>query len=275
MAELQRTADHLSELRASQPYAYGTHLAGEPSPAAHGLLLGETRYDPGVHSPDMISLLSLNEMVTGDPYVQQRLPAQPLDMTIVLHEPASNDFFHNGPKKILLGKLLKEALRESRSGLSGHTQVYSVGEAATKDADLETTVVTTSGDPLVDAKLVQDLTRDSIGIVISDFSALPVQQLRNRFDRTVGIKTTDAYDLALPADRGVIRIGDTEVNTDKPRDLARLNEALQTMHVETMQVLGKAGLLMAAVTFDTTSKHGFDLRAADASIAKAVGRLQQ
>ena len=275
MVELRRTADQLSELRASQPYAYGSHFALEPSTSSQGLLLGESRYEPGVHSPDMIALLSLNEMVTGDPYVQQRLPVQPLDMTIVLHEPASNDFFHNGPKKILLGKLLKEALRESRSGLSGHTQIYSVGEAATKDSDLETTVVETSGDPIEDSKTIHNLTRDNIAFVVSDFAALPLSGLVKGFNQTIGIKTSDTLDLALPANRGVIRIANTEVNTNKPAELARLNEALVNVHKESMAALGKAGLLMASVVFDSTSKYGFDLRSTDASIAKAVGRLQQ
>lgn len=275
MSELRHTADQLSEIRASQPFSFGSHLSGEPSTSSQGLLLGETRFDPGSHSPDLIALMSLNEMVTGEPYVQQRLPAQPLDMTIVLHEPASNSFFRNGPKKLLLGKLLKEALRESRPGLSGLTHVYSVGEAATKDADLETTVVSTSGDPMVDSKVIQDLTRDNISFVISDFESLPVDQLAKKFSQTVGIKTMDTLDLAIPANRGIIRIGDTEVNTDKPQELARLNKALQNHHKAHMVALGKTGLLMAAVTFDGQSRHGFDLRSADANIAKAVRRLQQ
>jgi len=278
MANLEKTEAALADYAANRGLLFGIHDAEEFKVGAQGRDVGEIPFDPAQHDVSAINPLSIWESVTGEPHVRVALPERPLHLTIVTQHRAAgrSDYPQMNQARQRLASELGAAINESLPGITDRAWNYAVGEAVEGVADSDVEVIDTNGDPLVEARTIAELCRDGLTFVISDFLALPLE--REACSGAVAIKANHAFDIALPAGYGSLptNIRGGEVNTDKPRELVRVNRSLQERHDRTAQRLETAGIAMAHILFNWRDypTQGFDMELADERIAAAISALQ-
>jgi hypothetical protein len=187
-----------------------------------------------------------------------------------------SDFYQMNAARQRLAGELSDAVSEALPGITDHAWSYAIGESAGIGADRDVEVIDTNGDPLVEAQTIAELCQGGLTFVISDFLALPLEQAD--CPTTVAIKANHSYDLELPAGYGRLptNVEGGEVNTDKPRELTRVNRAQQEQHDQIVARLEAAGIAVAQVLFNWKDQplSGFGVEAADQGIAGAISRLE-
>ncbi len=276
MSELSLTQDVLSEMAANGLDGYGTHLLADVQTGIPGLVLSEVDYNPRRDSPTAIVMSSVREMVTGQPQVRQYAPQQLLSANVIIHERGSTDSYGISEAKRHMAAELRQAITESMPGLTDEVTTYAVGEKAGLYHDLDIEAWTTDGDPLTDAKTISELCRDGLAFVIGDFLQLPLERVSGAsYPATVAVKTNHRIEMALPANVGTLpTIGGGEVNTNKPKELQRVNEALASLHAETIARLGRLGIAVAHIVLAPHFTAGYETTAADRAISRAISRIQ-
>jgi len=276
MTELHRTQEALAEIAASDLAGYGTHLLSDVQTGVLGLVLGEVDYDPRRDVPTAIVMSSVREMATGQPQVRQYVPQQLLTANVIIHERASTDSYGIHEAKRHMAAELQQAIAESMPGLTDEVVTYAVGEMASVHHGQEIEVRTTDGNPLTDAKTISELCRDGLAFVISDFLRLPLDEVPGAsYPATVAVKTNHRIEMALPAGVGTLTtIGGGEVNTNKPKELQRVNELLTRLHAGTIERLGRVGIGVAHIVLAPKLQAGYKITEADKAISDAVSHIK-
>jgi hypothetical protein len=278
MANLERTESAIAEFTANRGLIFGIHETEEFKVGGVGRDVGEVVFDPAQHDASAINPLSIWESVLGEPHVRLAVPERPLHVNVVAHHRSSgkSDFYQMNAARQRLAGELSDAISESLPGITDRSWNYVIGEAAEGSGDSDVEIIRTNGDPVAEAKTIAELCRDGLTFVISDFLALPLEQAGCQ--TTVAIKANHSYDLKLPAGYGRLptNLEGGEVNTEKPRELARVNRAQQEQHGQTVARLEAAGITVAQVLFNWKDQPltGFDAEAADQGIATAISRLE-
>jgi hypothetical protein len=217
-------------------------------------------------------------MVLGEPHVRVAVPERPLHVTVVTHHRSAgkSDFYQMNAARQRLAGELSGAISESLPGITDRAWSYAIGEAVEESIESDVEIIRSNGDPLAEAKTIEELCQNGLTFVISDFLALPLDI--SDHSTTVAIKANHSFDLALPAGFGSLptNVGGGEVNTDKPKDLGRVNQAQLEKHQQTVARLEAAGIAVAQVLFNWIDypREGFDIEAADQHIAGAILELQ-
>ena len=278
MTNLEQTESAIAGFTANRGLLFGIHEAEEFKVGGVGRDVGEVMFDPAKHDAGAINPLSIWESVLGEPHVRVAIPERPLHINVISHHRSSgiSDFYQMNAARQRLAGELSNAISESLPGVTDRSWNYAIGEAVEEPGDPDVEVIGTNGDPVVEAKTIAELCRDGLTFVISDFLALPLE----RADRltTVAIKANHSYDLELPAGHGSLptNVKGGEVNTEKPKELARVNQAQQEQHDQTVARLEAAGITVAQVLFNWKNHplSGFDIEAADQGIARAISGLE-
>ncbi len=280
MSLLPESEVAFAEVAASESYTFGAHTGPEVLAGAQGRDVGEMTFDATLHDPADINPLSLWQQITGEPQVDMVIPDRPLHFNVVAHQRRSTeaDYFDIHRSKRELAGTVVSALEQSLPGMTDKVWSYEVGEAATQDAPDHVEVITTNGDPAVDAAQVADLCQDGLAIVISDFLSLPIESTpKATFPYTVAIKANHPLDLSLPANCGRVPSGvmGGEVNTDDPRVLKEVNRAMEKAHNDTITRLEEVGIAVGQIILNRRVHpvFGFDIDAADLEIATAIRSL--
>lgn len=276
MSELHHTQEALAEIAANGLDGFGTHLLSDVQRGVPGLVLGEVVYDPKRDMPGAIVHSSVRELVTGRPQVRQYAPQQLLTANVIIHDRKSTDSFGMYEAKTNVATELRQALRESMPGLTDEVFSYAVGETAGTRRGQDMEIRATNGDPLVDAKTIGDLCKNGLSFIISDFLNLPLEKVPGaRYPATVGVKINHPIEIKLPPNVGTLpTIAGGEVNTNKSKQLQRVNEALQSLHNDTVRQLGRLGIGVAHVVIAPKLRAQYDVTVADTAISRAIGQIK-
>jgi hypothetical protein len=278
MANLEQTESAIAGFTANRGLLFGIHEAEEFKVGGVGRDVGEVMFDPARHDAGAINPLSIWESVLGEPHVRVVVPERPLHINVIAHHRSSgkSDFYQMNAARQRLAGELSNAISESLPGITDRSWSYAIGESAVAGEDADVEVIGTNGDPLVEANTIAELCQGGLTFVISDFLALPLEQAK--CPTTVAVKANHSYDLEIPAGFHSLptNIQGGEVNTDKPRKLARVNRAQQEQHDQAVARLEAAGIAVAQVLFNWTDYplSGFDIEAADQGIAGAISGLK-
>ena len=278
MANLEATESAIADFTANRGLLFGIHEAEEFKVGGVGRDVGEVMFDPAKHDAAAINPLSIWESVLGEPHVRVAIPERPLHINVIAHHRSTgkSDFYQMNAARQRLAGELSNAISESLPGITDRSWSYAIGEAAGETADSDVEVIGTNGDPVLEAKTIAELCRDGLTFVISDFLALPLDAAD--YQTTVAVKANHSYDLELPAGYGRLptNVEGGEVNTENPKELARVNRAQQEQHDQTVARLEAAGIAVAQVLFNWKDQplNGFDVEAADQSIAGAISGLK-
>lgn len=268
MADLYETQRALTELAANQQYGFGVHSALQVRTGMSGLDVGEMPFDPARHSVSSINPLSLMEMATDIPHVRQVIPRNPLHATIVLHETEGVDDSQLAKVKRDLAFGLGDAITVALPSMTDRTFNYIIGNQHESINELGAEYIETDARPEAAAKNMAELCKHGLGFIISDFHNLPVA---SSDAATVAIKVNHPLELALPGGVGTISLGGNyQVNTNKSRELNRVNDALKAQHDRIVGHLRAMGLTVASVVLDQNARGAFEFDAADDAIANAI-----
>lgn len=279
MARLPETEAVLAELSSTRGMFAGQHYGEEPVVGASGLQIGTVPFDPTQHDPMRIDPFSIMELVTNEPQVPLVIPHKPLQVRVITESRTTRD----DPRMVALKRNLvgeiQESLDESLPGIGDLTYVYHVGQKDSKQARYDVDAVETDGTPEANALAIAELCRDSLAFVISDFGRLPLDQHGpSNYPSTIAIKTNHNSELGLPANVGTVPVSEYgEVNTNKPKELAKYNEGANKANALIVARLQRVGIKVAQIVFDPTKKivHGLDITSADRAIAQAISAFAE
>jgi hypothetical protein len=278
MALLERTQSAVADVSANRQHIFGFHGGEQLVAGSLGKYVCDVDFNPEQHEPWMINPFSIWEGLTDKPQVSLQVPERPLHINVIAHHRSTgkSDFYQMNAARQRLAGELSDAVSEALPGITDHAWSYAIGESAGIGADRDVEVIDTNGDPLVEAQTIAELCQGGLTFVISDFLALPLEQAD--CPTTVAIKANHSYDLELPAGYGRLptNVEGGEVNTDKPRELTRVNRAQQEQHDQIVARLEAAGIAVAQVLFNWKDQplSGFGVEAADQGIAGAISRLE-
>lgn len=276
MSYLPETEAALAELASSESYLFGTHDGTELKHGVVGRAMGDVLFDPAKHQVGDINPLSIWGLVLDEPHVSVVLPDRALHASVVLHTEPGTDRFGAAQAKQWLSRQLHQSIVESMPGMTDRTALYVVGENAAEIAagtpDME--AIGSDGNPAVNAKLVSELCVDGLAFVVSDFAQLPLDAVPGaEYPATVGLKVNHPLERAFQPGMGVVRLGGRkEVNTDKPRELRRFNDGLESLHSDIVQRLGQVGISVASL-ITPAQPSDFNVTQADQAIAGAVQQI--
>lgn len=270
------TTEAVAELFANRQYGQGAHTLSAARTGVDGIALGEVQFDPYLHDAYDIKPISLTELLTGQPQVDVVRPNFPVHINVVTDytDKGDNDPIARSKRNVAhtVTKYLEEALSSVAdrldtyavgSGMSHGSAILDAEELAQEDASEEEK-----------AEAVASLCMRGLTVVISDFAGLPLYGTNGDFSETVGIKLNHLLERNVPANMGVIAIsGGVEVNTNKPKKLAPVNNLLEHNHQEAISRLKDAGLSMASLVARADKIGGFDQTQSDKEISLAIKAL--
>lgn len=282
MAVLPRTEQALADLVATERIVFGEHDGEDVRVGHEGVYVGERPYDPARDDVSQINPLSVWAPILGEPHVALRIPERPIRVNVVTQERQApeNDRLGTIPAKRLLATALANTLYDAMPGITDRVFQYAVGEAAEEVKDPYVEVLSTNGDPLVDAKTTAELCRDGLTFVISDFLALPLetQAGQGEFPVTTAIRAMHKFDYELPVtDGGRIGTGinDGEINMSDPVAVGAVNAEMAAARQRSDARLHSAGLAVAHVILQPEARYGFETIETDRSIADAVSSISR
>jgi hypothetical protein len=281
MPRFAQTENALSDISANLPSIRGRHLGDGIKTGARGKTVGEVSYDPVKHSPTKINPLSINGLITGESFVPRVIPSRPIEANIIIHnDPRSNqkDIYRT---KFALAETLAAQISESMPAFRDRVNVYLLGEdiEITKELGrLDAEKIDNTEDPFIAAQTTAELCMNGLAFIISDFENLPVDEVEHQFKGTLGIKTNHELDLdisSIAGNRAVLSLGQArEVKLWKPKEVSSFNEALARHDQEVVGRLERVGMKIARVISSQSEYNGYNLKAADQSIAGAINRLE-
>lgn len=273
---LPNTQYELQELRSNESMQYGMHVGYEVAVGVQGVEVGETPFNASHHTIDAINPLSIMESATDMPHVTQVMPYRPIELNVVVHQSPDDRLM---PKylqpirshKRQLANGIREAISESQQVMD-RTNLYVVGDASSLDELNDgAEVIEGTEDHSIASQAIASICLRGLTFVISDFNTLKLDIPGANYRETVAIKANHAFELAFPANVGRITLGGLkEVNTRKPKELAKVNQGLLQKHTSIANSLSDAGLAVAKVVYNDALPMGTNFDAADASIAAAI-----
>jgi hypothetical protein len=280
MPRFAQTENALADIAANFPSSRGRHFGDGIKAGARGVSIGEVAYDPSKHSPTKINPLSINGLITGEPFVPQVIPSRPIEANIIVHnDPRSNrkDLYRT---KFSLAESLAAQISGSMPAFRDRVNVYLLGEEVELSRELgrlDAEKIDNTEDPVIAAQTTAELCMNGLAFVISDFENLPLYETGSRFRGTVGIKNNHQLDLdisSIAGNRAVLSLGQArEVKLWKPKEVSSFNEALARHDQEVVGRLERVGMKIARVISSQSEYNGYNLKAADQSIASAINRL--
>ncbi|MEI9913450.1 MAG: hypothetical protein WDN66_00310 [Candidatus Saccharibacteria bacterium] len=97
MYELEQTAHALSELRSSDATGFGMHMSDQVKFGGRGIFVGDSRWDPASQPASMINANSALGRLTGWPQVPMRIPDNPVEMSVIIHDDSGD---HANPESV-------------------------------------------------------------------------------------------------------------------------------------------------------------------------------
>jgi hypothetical protein len=280
MDVFEKTQSTLNELYGDRQRSVGEHLSQTPKVSLFGVSLGEVLYDPSKHSLDDIDVFSLSETATGMPHVQMVLPRISMDIQIIEDRSTSDDDSRIARLKSKSNETLALFLANSKPGIKDRVRHFVIS-----DSEFEEYNNLGFDSELIDARKGSEFVSESIAsiclngitFVISDFERLKVtKQTEDNFSKTIAIKSNHPAEISIPAGFVTLPLGNgRELDTSKPKELARFNIMLAERNSKIIKRLEVAGLAVASVVSAPNKTLGFDLALADESISLAISKISE
>lgn len=247
---LPETAGALNEAMANNQFGPGAHAFANSRPGVGGLFLGEVPFDPSFHEAADILTTSFMEDLTEQPHVGLYRPEHPLHVSVVTD-------YGNAADDARIIRLKREAARNLTDGIvaqlgsvTDRLDTFAVGATDTTDLGIyEHDLAGRASTEIERAEDIAHISLSGLTVVISDFRNLPLDQMgRNRFQETLAVKVNHPFEREIPSGVGVLSLrGMAEVNTNKPRELDRVNKRLAELHRQKIEALEDAGIPVASV----------------------------
>jgi hypothetical protein len=270
MVELQQTGEALASMPANNQLMAGVHMSGNLKAGVPGLSMGRIDFDPMKHSANDIDL-GAPPSPTGDYQVMQVRPVHPLHINLVsTHMRAAED------PRITATKLeaqtqIKNALTWALPGVTDRAYQYSIGDNILGETSRQDQLIgIAEQDEAAASQQVADIARWGLTFVIGDLHRLqlPADQ---RFDHMVAIKVNHRTEREIPEGIGFFSLGGlVEVNTNKPKQLAKANDKLEAQHREIVERLEDRGVQVVSVIADPSIPEHFNAPVVDKDIAQAL-----
>jgi len=280
MPRFAQTENALADISANFPSIRGRHLGDGIKTGARGKTVGEVPFYPVKHSPTKINPLSIQGLITGESFVPRVIPNRPIEANIIIHnDPKSNrkDLYQT---KFSLAESLAAQINGSMPALRDRVNVYLLGEEVELSREmgrLDAEKIDNTEDPVIAAQTTAELCMNGLAFVISDFENLPLYETGSRFRGTIGIKTNHELDLdisSIAGNKAVLSLGGSrEVRLWKPKEVIAFNEKLQENDQLIESRLERVGIKVSRVISSQSEYNGYNLKAADQSIASAINRL--
>jgi hypothetical protein len=278
METLRETGYELNQLLSDQKFRFGLHMGDQIVVGQPGIKIGEIPFDPLMHEAEHIDPLSTMEMMTDMPYVAQVIPFRPLELNVVLHRDVRDRDLPDvvrpiGRQKFDLAVNLIEALNNS-APIGDTANMYVVGDTENVQESRDLTVVKGTETDKAASEAVAELCLQGLTFVVSNFESLKLPENKPAFAKTVAVKANHKLELAIPDNVGDWQMdGRKTVNTNNSKKLAKENEAITRKHQAVIDGLRRSGLIVATVAFDNQLSQGFDMAAADKSLAGSLKEL--
>ncbi len=269
-----RTEAAISEVAANLKVGMGGHIEERVRSGVPGLAVGEVPFNPVIHDPEAIKPFSFMEEVVGGPHVDQVLPKRPTEVTLI------NDYGNRTDIDAISSSKRRAALAiavglESALGVGDKLYRYATGVDGLVPADIgDIELESLENSEEYRAQSVAMRCMGGLALVLSDFHKLPLHEVQADYSSTLAIKLNHPLERRIPANVGVIGLGgDLEIDTDKPKNLAKANEMLDARHNLVVDRLQSAGMTVVSLVSLPSSEAGIDLNIADDVIAQGVNTL--
>lgn len=278
MSILEQTQDSMSDLVSNRQREFGGHASVVPRFSLRGTHLGEVPFIPGKHQFKDINPFSLAEEATGIPHVLMVLPKRALNIQIIEDKTGSDDDPRIVDVKQRLAGILHESIVDSKPGMTDRVRHYAIIDPTSEIAsslDYDTELIDSTTDREVVSKTVADICLNGLTFIISDFNRLNFDNLpKSAFEKTIAIKANHPAEIEIPQALVSLGLGrGREADLRKPKELTRLNASLKNYNQSVVNRLEKAGMAVAQVVFDSSSRDGFDMFYTDNAIAAAIKQI--
>lgn len=270
MADLPNTFEALAEIPANRHFGYGQHPEHMVRSTALGRQLGYTEFDANLHSPDQIDPFSLLGMALEQDMVPIVEPVRPLVFNVVTDFSAATEYAGVTAAKRAVARDMAHAIDDSRD-MTDLSFLYLVGDdVPTQGVPHHDILQNEKGDVTALSANVEEIAQNGLTFVVSDFSRLRLPDTA-RFDDLIAIKVNHLLERQVPAKVGRISLGGLAVvDTDKPRQLAKVNHELEERHQAIVAGLEARGAQVASVITAPKYLHKYDVTDADKQIAGAI-----
>lgn len=293
MAEFVHTQNALADLAANRYLGVGLHRGVTTVASSIGSVIRHAPLNPSEgHMSADIDPMAWEEDIIDIPHVALTTVRNPLQVNVVTHlRNPKSEITNVNDKRNLLARHISEALANARPGRNDQVWQYAVGEAANEGKGPEVEVISTNGNPRKDAKTIADICQEGLTLVISDYLRLPLEsQPKSYFPQTVAIKANHPTDLKIMEGvgpvptgysdpsrrRGIFRLaGGGEVDTENESEVAEVNASLRRLHKGTIARLRASGIAVATLTLNPESQNGYEERAADMAVARAINEVAE
>lgn len=273
---LPETAGALSEAMANSQFGPGGHAFANTRTGANGLFLGEIPFDPAYHEAADILQTSMMEDVLDTPHVGLYRPEHPLHISVVTD-------YGNTADDARIMRTKREAARNLTEGILGQLtsvtdRLDSFAVGATEATQLGLNDHELIGREASEQERAEEIARLGLGgltLVISDFRSLPLGQFGGGdFSETLAIKVNHPWERQIPARVGILSLrGLAEVNTNKPRELDKVNRRLEAQHKQKIEELEEAGITVASVVLRPKLPLKVDETEVDEALATGIRTL--
>lgn len=287
MNTLKETQYELRQLRSGDTFGFGLHLGEELAVGEPGIPVSETPLDPSRHpvsAADPNALMATLEGPKGRLWVTEVIPFRKLPMNVIIHNDVTAERMRRMPqyvrpildRQLILADSLRAALDDcAQFGDEINTVVIGADNPYKDRRDIRFERARTNARF---ADKASQIAADGLSFVISTFHDVPLRKLKvvAKESPIIAVKANHHMHIALPANCGELPVDDGRmIDTDDPKELGRYNAAVAANHEDLERTLIKrrSGMALAKVVYDPKLKYGYDVAAADKSLAAAVRSL--
>lgn len=269
---LPETEQALADLASNNVRMSGMHATGTLRVGTQGMYVDTETYDPVKHSPLDIDPLSPFSLVYGEDQVTRVMPERPLGANVLIDLTARHEHPVVGQAKTKFAYDLSGAIKASLPGMNDRLYSYvTTGVQGGNNIPFDHEIIKVENpDELND--IVNDLVVGGLTFVISDFRTVSPARLSHRLNNSlIAVKVNHPSERVIPAGVGHVPLGNGKlVNSNKPKQLAAINEQLEAQHTAIVDGLEAAGAAVVSIITAPSQPNLYDSQAADQALAEAI-----